>query len=349
MLKKFFVSLLLFLIIFYTNICYATSVKVTNDNLNTALQTTFQKFSDAYAENIKYTVKVTDNNINISDGKEDFNLKYDLTNNPTFNMEVPIKSGMSYSEFEKQTSYLITFPMLAYIAVANIQGVDFDDATMYFMSTYLANALSKTNSISMEYTIYDDTKLSEGVTVEKNDNDSKTILASEFGNRVMEYVNYLYKDKSIMKDLDVNSNTWSYELTTERKDVTESSCKLVSSMVVNLDMDFSKLKGYKENIGESIKNQIEKEEEKLSQNEDLSNVKLNENSDVKSDETNYKKDTSDNINKNSNSVNSDSTVAQNKIVNAGESKKIILTSILFICVIVLMIFGTKNLKYKDVK
>ena len=48
--------------------------------------------------------------------------------------------GMSYEEFKKKTDNLI-LPMLGYIAVANIQGVEIKDASAYFLFSYLGSAL----------------------------------------------------------------------------------------------------------------------------------------------------------------------------------------------------------------
>lgn len=247
MLKKFLISLFVFIISLYTTICYATSVPVTDEKLNNSLQ----KFvsSDSNYEN--YKISVANKIITITSSDGNYTLNYDLTNNPTFSYEVDIKQGMSYADFKEQTDNLM-LPMIGYIAVANIQGVEIEDASTYFFMSYLSNALNGSWSTENSYVIVDDTNMSDGVTIDKDESDSKTIYASEFGERVMEYVNATYKDKQTIKDSSDGIN--SYELTTERKDVAETSCKLVSSLSVNLDADFSKLNDYSNQVTESFLN-----------------------------------------------------------------------------------------------
>ena len=136
--------------------------------------------------------------------------------------------------------------------MAKIQGVEFEDANAYFFMSYLGNAFNGSWSSENSYVIIDDTNMSDGVTIDRDESDTKTIYASEFGEKVMEYVNATYKDKQTIADTTSGIN--SYELVTERKDVTETSCKLVSSLTVNVDADFSKIKGYANQIGESFLN-----------------------------------------------------------------------------------------------
>ncbi len=157
-----------------------------------------------------------------------------------------------YADFEKKTDNL-SIVMLGYLAVANIQGVEYEDSAAYFAKNLLQAAFSRLSSAntSNSYTIYDDTNMSDGVTIEKDPSDTRTIYASEFGDHVMEYVNAMYGEKTSYKDTE-GFNT--FEWTTERQDVTTTSCRLVSTMIVNLDADFSKLKGYSGAITDSFMN-----------------------------------------------------------------------------------------------
>lgn len=227
--------------------CYATAVAVTKENLNTSLQ----KLVTSDTNENNYKIAVSDNIITITADGKNYTLNYDLTEKPTFSLEIPIEQGMSYTDFKEQTDNLI-LPMVGYIAVANIQGVEFEDVSAYFLMSYLGNALNDSWSSENSYVIFDDTNMSDGVTIDRDESDSKTIYASEFGERVMEYVNATYKDKQTFNDSSEGIN--SYELTCERKDVTDTSCKLVSSLSVNLDADFSKLNGFSDKMGESLLN-----------------------------------------------------------------------------------------------
>ncbi len=248
---KFSKIVVVILIIFLLNIllcsCYATSVTVTKENLNTSLQ----KFVSSDTNDKNYKITVSDKVITITADGKNYTLNYDLANKPTFSLEIPIQKGMSYGNFKEHTDNII-LPMIGYIAVANIQGVEFEDASAYFLMSYLGNAFNGSWSSENSYVIVDDINLSDGVTIDKTQSDSKTIYASEFGERVMEYVNATYKDKQTITDATSGIN--SYEWTTERKDVTETSCKLVSSLSVNTNADFSKIKGYANQMGESFLN-----------------------------------------------------------------------------------------------
>lgn len=229
--------------------CYATAitVTVTKENLNASLQ----EFVSSGANENNYKITVSDNIITIVVDGKSYTLNYNLTEKPKFTLEIPIEKGMSYKDFKTQTDNLI-LPMIGYVAVANIQGVGFEDASAYFLMSYLGNALNGSWSSENSYVIIDDTNMSEGVTIDRDESDTKTIYASEFGERVMEYVNATYKDKQTITDATSGINTYEWDI--ERKDVTETSCKLVSTLSVNVNADFSKIKGYANQMGESFMN-----------------------------------------------------------------------------------------------
>lgn len=236
MLKRYFMKYLylsLILLIFCTNICYATVVAVTDENLEDSLQ----KFVLSKANKDNYNITVSNNVITVTVDNESYILNYDLTDKPTFLMEVPIQKGMSYEDFEKKKDNLI-LPMLGYIAVANVQGVEVEAASTYFLLSYLKSALNGSVLTENQYIIVDDLNFSsEGGTIEKTDN-PKTIYTSEFGDRVIEFVNNMYKEKQTISD---STGINSYVLTIEKLDMTDTSCKLVSKLSVNLDSDFSKI------------------------------------------------------------------------------------------------------------
>lgn len=227
--------------------CYATNVAVTKENLNTSLQ----KFVSSSANENNYEITVSDKTIAITVDEKSYMLNYDLTEKPKFTLEIPIQQGMSYDDFKSDTDNLI-IPMIGYVAVSNIQSVEFEDASAYFLMTYLSNAFNGSWTGDNEYVIVDDINVSDGVIVDKSEGDSKTIYASEFGERVMEYVNATYKDKQTITDATSGIN--SYEWSIEKKDVTATSCKLVSSLSVNTNADFSKIKGYANQMEESFLN-----------------------------------------------------------------------------------------------
>lgn len=241
------------LIIFLLNTlffsCYATPVTVTKENLSESLQELGS--SDSIDKN--YKVNVSDEVITITttDG-ESYTLNYDLTDKPTFSIESLIQQGMSYADFKEQTDNLLSLPLLGYIAVANIQGAEFEDVFMYLVLSSLESSINDSKSNDNPYIIVDDTDLSDEVTTVTSESDQEIIYASEFGERVMEYVNATYKDKQTTTDATNGIN--SYEWTIEKNDVTEDSCKLVSSVTVNVDADFSKIEGYANQVEEAFLN-----------------------------------------------------------------------------------------------
>lgn len=231
MLKKFFMTILFaifILVSLYTNICYAAPVKVTKENLSEA----FEKLVSLKENEEEFSAKVLDNTIEFKIDNESYILKYDLTEKPTFSVEIPIEKGMSYEEFKVKTGSLL-IPIFGYAAVANVQGIEMKDAVEYITFSYFGNALKSVSS----QTPYLIVEKGEGVTMEGKE----TIYASEFGERVMEYVNATYPKIETMSDVDeINS----YEIKIEKKDLTETSCKLVSTLMVNLNADFSKINKY---------------------------------------------------------------------------------------------------------
>ena len=142
---------------------------------------------------------------------------------------------MSYDEFKKKTGFtseLNCFGLtrLGYCAVANIQGVDFEDSTEYLGLESLNYYLSQS------YTL-----LKDGIEKQSGVLD-KQIYESEFGNYVMDYTYDLslirFRDN---EDPDIDFNTFEWEI--QRKDVTATSCRLVLTMTINLEADFSKMNG----------------------------------------------------------------------------------------------------------
>lgn len=240
----------IFIVTQFSTICLGAAVPVTDENLNEALQ----KFVSSEENEGNYSISASNNIINITDDEQTHTLNYDLTDNPTFLFETVIEKGISYEEFEKETDNLI-FPMIGYVAVANIQGVEVEDATTYFALSYLESALKQDTSNENKYTIVDDLNVSDGVTTEKTD-DPNTIYTSEFGDRVIEYLDNMYKNNIEISDSDdINS----YVYTIEKQDITDTSRKLVAKAVVNLDADFSQINGYMDKIEDSFNSGITKE------------------------------------------------------------------------------------------
>lgn len=314
-LKIILISFLLILLLFTTS--NAATVEITKENLAEA----FQKFVDSSTNNNNYKMEVGEEIINISSDDGAYEMKYDLTSGPSFSIEMDIKQGMTYDEFEEEQAKMAV-PMLGYIAVANINGVDFEDSSVYFLMSFLENVMSNSALESSEYIIYDDREVSSGTEVEVDSEGRKVIKASEFGNYAMEYVNSTYS-KPISVDDSSNLNTYKYDIV--QQDVTDTSCKIVVTLTIKGDADFSKLIGYAdsiENPGEGDQNGEEQEEQEKPQEETQTPP-----TDTQSKEDNTKSNT--------------------PLPKAGTSITIYIS--LAIMAMLIIIFGIKYIRLKDVK
>lgn len=235
--KYVFISILVFMLMFLNlyNVSYA-STPVTDENLKSALREYI-----TYSNNSQ--ISIANNIITITKDAKSYNINYDLTNQPTFTLEVTIPKGISYEDWKKVQESL-NFPLLGYILVANTQGIDFDTISTYLGMSLLSN-LTNSSNIN-DYVIVDDTPSENGVTIKKDPNDTKTIYTSEFGDKVIEYVNALYGNKTLVSDSSDGVN--SYEWSIEKKDITDTSVKLVSTVKVNTNADFEKIKDLDNNI-----------------------------------------------------------------------------------------------------
>ncbi len=242
MIKKVTLLLLISLLIcssFFS--CYATSVPVTKENLTSTLQ----KFASSDANEKNYQIEVSDDVINITAGSKKYSVTYDLSGKPKFSFKASVKKGMTYEEFEEQTDCLI-LPIIGYIATANIQGASLDDLVAYLLPMYFQYALSSVSS-GNAYTIVDDTV--DGFQ-KPSVADPKVIYVSEFSERVMDFVNTIYKNSNQVV-LDDTSKYNTFKLSMKKENEQENSCDIVSTVEVNLDADFSKLEGLSKQSGQN--------------------------------------------------------------------------------------------------
>ena len=315
--KKFFIKCLciFFICIFlYTTMSYATWVTVTDENLEQALE----KFETSDSDTGNYEITVSNNIINITADNVTYELNYDLTDAPTFWVETStIEQGMTYEDFQAETEKLV-LPMIGYIAVANVQGIEIEDGMLYFMMSYLGNALNNPSG-GDSYVIVNDMDSEVDIIPDG----ANVIYASEFGDRVMEYVNSLYENGNSISD----SNQFdTYTMTVEKEDSTETSCKLVSTLTVNMDADFSQLEGYSDQMNGSGGNN-------------------NSNNNGNQEEPEERPE--NNNGQNGNQSKKDNTVSKLNLPSAGLNSIIFIAGTVF--VILAIAIGIKLVKYRDVK
>lgn len=228
MIKKFLLNcLIIFAVIVFLATNSFAAVAITKDNLTESLQNYFSSDSNTTG----YSVSVSNDVINLKSDNENYNISYDLTNQPKFSYGFEVTEGMSYQDYLNEINNLI-LPMFGYIAVAGIEGADMSKATQYFLLTYLAAAL---NMDSAKYIIVDDTDPDANIDIDPGD--KEIILVSEFEKNVIETVKKLYPEKQTLSDQGLNS----YTLDFERLDTTDTSCRIVTTLSVNTNADFSKI------------------------------------------------------------------------------------------------------------
>jgi hypothetical protein len=214
------------------NISFAKSVSITKQKLTSALQN-FSKTN--IIDDNNYNITVRDNVILIDSDNGNFTVNYNLKNNPIFSYTLNIQKGMSYETLKEEMKNLYEPTLICYLAVANINEIDFKNAAFHFMLSALNSSSGETNIAlnDVPFIIVSD---DVNTTITGN---TKTIKESEFGNRVVEYTKAVYGKKESISD---SKNINSFKCVKELKEINDNLCKIIVTLTINLDTDFSKLK-----------------------------------------------------------------------------------------------------------
>jgi len=142
---------------------------------------------------------------------------------------------MSYETLKEEMKNLYEPTLICYLAVANINEIDFKNAAFHFMLSALKSSSGETNIAlnDVPFIIVSD---DVNTTITGN---TKTIKESEFGNRVVEYTKAVYGKKESISD---SKNINSFKCVKELKEINDNLCKIIVTLTINLDTDFSKLK-----------------------------------------------------------------------------------------------------------
>lgn len=250
--KKICIILLMIVLISsFATSCFAVTESTTTEQTTsetTKVEITKEKLEEKFQELQKYMgsdsdkedsskiekIIVGDKTIEVTTDKDKYEINYQIGNKITFSIETEIKQGMSYEEYKRNTNNIDNV-FYGYFAVANILGIKYEDAVMYCGLAKLSS-ISGTFDTSDSYVIYTPTP---GVTLENPDD--KTIISTEFGNRAMEYFNSVYKEDKYTYNDSEQYNT--FECVVEKKEKTNTSCKLVETLAIDTDGDFSKISG----------------------------------------------------------------------------------------------------------
>ena len=214
---------------------------------NTITEGDFEKglnnFIESEVNTDEYEVKLNDGKMIVTYWDEEYTLEYDLRENPTITYEFEVKKGISYDDYFAKNQTL-SLPMLGYFAIANTYGVEAVDSYTYFAESYLYGMFDAVDEEKESYIIVDED--------EEFDSESKVILSSEFGEKVIDYIEYTY-DKPI-KIEDEKYNTYTYELEVSCED---DVCVFNVILTINPEGEFAELIGYadelaKESMDENI-------------------------------------------------------------------------------------------------
>lgn len=281
-------------------------VQVTKDNLTQSLPNIMStEFAQQYGIS---NMTVGENIISVTSSSGQYDIKYDLSNEPTFTTEVEVREDMSSDEYtsDSQTAGLIAI----YGAIASINGVDVNNALQYFALSYLSS-VSESDTIISNIPTDDE----------------------EFGKKMLEEIKKAYTEPEIYDD---SKNLNTYELTFEAQDITETSCKVVITLKIKADADFSKI------------NQIGADEEDPSENDQNENLQdqggLTTNN--QTPQTNQQSQQNQQVSTTNNRNTNDST-KNTQLPKAGLDTKIYVA--IMLVVILTVVFGIKYQNLKGIK
>lgn len=204
---------------------------VSQDDLKKGLD---NYINSEYNDN-NYSAKFEKRKIIVDYDDKEYVLKYNTKKQLTFTYEVEVSKGINYEDYLAKTE-ILSLPYLGFVAFASTKGVEVMDANSYFVMNYLEGMFS--NYEEGKYIVVDDDAEVE--------TDLEIILASEFGEKVIDYVKDAFGKKIEIKDNE--NDTFTYELSSKCSD---KSCKIISKVNVNSDADFTKLKGYADEVAKS--------------------------------------------------------------------------------------------------
>ena len=215
--------------------------KITKEQLNEK----FQELKDNDSEIEK--IVTGDNVIEVIKNNDKYEIEYEIEEDKvTFSIEAEVKQGMSWEEYTKlfgdstgdaSDGNIEDGLAMGYYAVANILGAEYKSAAWYYTLTRIEGYKGK-YAKSDKWIIMKD---AEGVTEIKTDSSEEKVLnTKDFANRTMEYFNSIYKDDTYTYEDSNHCNT--YKSITEKKEKTDTSCKLIEKIIINTNADFSKLK-----------------------------------------------------------------------------------------------------------
>ena len=291
--------LIIILFILYSN-CYAAIAQVTKESLSQEIQNVVS--NDELDLGVSH-VNVGDNTISLTYNNQNLEMQFDLSNEPTFSFSFDVQQGMTSSEYaiQNQNVGIIVVP---YIAIASLNNAIPEETLLYYAMTEIESA--------------------GGINIDSSIN-------SQIDNNIIEYLKSLYSEPEIYDDKQYGNT---YELTTELKDVTDTSCKVENTIKINLNGDFTKIHEYTEMIKNSF--QGGQSNENTTSGEENSSV---------AEQNTISKNSNNQINSNKNLINSETKKTQLPKTGISIASYVILG----ISIVFILIFGIKYISLRNVK
>lgn len=127
----YYVTIILTMIMIIVS-TYSYAAEITTDSLKSF----FKEFVNG--TEMEGKIEVTDKEIIITNDTVAEELQYDLTEKPTFSVDMVFKNGMNFEQCAEESSK-VTLGLFGFCAVAGIKGADPNDAMLYFYFSVLEN------------------------------------------------------------------------------------------------------------------------------------------------------------------------------------------------------------------
>ena len=214
------------------------AVEVTEENLKSAFDgmIDYEITQDGKTENVNiidsYTMDTTNKKLTVVVEGETYTLNYTLGDNPTFTYSKELTSTMTYDDYKEDNSAAAW--LIPYLAVAKVQGANYEDTMAYSMAILLA---SLTNFQNASFAVIPD---DESYTV---DTDIPTVKESEFGAFYVNHIKELYASETTLFQDNEDDMIDSMKLTAYTSNSTADSTTLNYKVVFDTTKDYSKLNG----------------------------------------------------------------------------------------------------------
>jgi len=252
--KVLIISFLIFtILISFFSTSYAT-ITITDESLETSYQEILKEVDlKSLLEITSLTIDKTNKQIKIIIKNVEYVVNYNLSDKPTFSIDTIIDNTTTYDKWEnEQQTQLLSIPAVLYAIVANLNGIPASDSLNYFtMQIFFSSLDNSEQSSNSGYTI-----IKPGENILSTNTATNVILSTDFPKYAVDIAANTYASEVSYSDADEN-NTFKYA--TSIKEKTEDKCVLQSVLTINLDGNFSDIKGYSETNGDILQTNITKD------------------------------------------------------------------------------------------